>query len=58
MSIVQTTETLVCCDCDVSLPPWKGVLDGEVERPMQDRNGNIRCECCHDDYIEAQSEDY
>jgi uncharacterized protein with PIN domain len=57
MAIVKTTETLECCECNEKLPPWTAENDGKVERPMRDRQGNIRCENCHDDYLESISED-
>lgn len=53
MAIVKTTEILECCDCGEKLPPWTPENDGTVSRPMRDRQGNIRCENCHEDYIES-----
>lgn len=51
MPIIKSDQTLECVECGFKIPPYDPEKDGE--RPMKGRDGNIRCECCHEDYMES-----
>lgn len=50
MPIIKTDKPVQCSECGDTIPPWTPDTDGE--RPMRGRDGNIRCECCHETYME------
>ena len=55
MPIVKTDQTLECVDCGEKIPPYDPAKD--TERPMRGRDGQIRCECCYEDYVESYQTD-